>query len=112
MKPLLALLALPILAATLVPAAARAQTRDVDPAQGPTFRTGVDVMAVDVAVLDGNGQPLEDLRAPDFTVKIDGEPRRVVSATLVRFDTESPLAKADDKTETFYSSNLSSPSSP
>jgi len=51
-----------------------------EPIQGPTFRTGVDLVAVDVAVVDRRGRPVEDLRAPEFSVKIDGEVRRVVSA--------------------------------
>ena len=44
------------------------QTQSGQPAQGPTFRTGVDVVAVDVSVVDGNGKPVEDLLAPDFVV--------------------------------------------
>ena len=43
------------------------------------YRCGYSV-AIDVAVVDRNGRPVEDLRAPDFAVKIDGEVRRVVSA--------------------------------
>ena len=35
------------------------QTQSGQPAQGPTFRTGVDVVAVDVSVVDGNGKPVE-----------------------------------------------------
>ena len=49
------------------------------PAQGPTFRTGIDLIAVDVSVVDRDGQPVEDLLAPEFVVEIDGERRRVVS---------------------------------
>src|SRR5689334_13052657 len=71
-------------------------------AQGPTFRAGVDVLAVDVAVVDERGKPVEDLRAPEFTVKIDGAPRKVISATLVRFDAEAARQQVADKSETFY----------
>src|SRR5262245_58906997 len=76
------------------------------PVQGPTFRTGVDLVAVDVAVIDRNGRPVEDLRAPDFSVKIDGEVRRVVSAELVKVDLEAAKKQVADKSETFYTSNL------
>lgn len=77
--------------------------------QEPTFRTGVDLIAVDVAVVDARGRPVEDLRAPEFAVRIDGEPRRVVSAELVTIDLEAAKEQAQDKTETFYTSNLTPP---
>ncbi len=56
-----------------------------DPPQ-PTFRTGVDVITIDVGAVDGRGQPVTDLHGPEFTVKIDGQVRRVVSADLVKYD--------------------------
>jgi VWFA-related protein len=74
--------------------------------QGPTFRTGVDLISIDVAVVDGRGQPVEDLFAPEFSVKIDGEPRRVVSAELVKIDLDAARKQVADKSETFYTSNL------
>jgi VWFA-related protein len=77
--------------------------------EGPTFRTGVDLIAVDVAVVDGRGWPVEDLRAPDFAVKIDGETRRVVSAELVKVDVEAAKKQVQDRSETFYTSNLTPP---
>jgi VWFA-related protein len=77
--------------------------------QGPTFRTGIDLIAVDVAVVDGRGRPVEDLRAPEFEVKIDGEVRRVVSAELVKVDVEEAKKQAAAKTESFYTSNLTPP---
>jgi VWFA-related protein len=77
--------------------------------QGPTFRTGVDLVAIDVAVVDRNGRPVEDLRAPDFAVKIDGEVRRVVSAELVKVDIEAARKQVADKSETFFTSNLTPP---
>src|SRR5688572_564281 len=79
------------------------------PVQGPTFRTGVDVIAVDVAVVDGRGRPVEDLRAPEFEVKIDGEVRRVVSAELVKVNVAEARQQVENKTETFYTSNLTPP---
>jgi VWFA-related protein len=80
-----------------------------EPIQGPTFRTGIDLVAVDVAVVDRRGRPVEDLRAPEFSVKIDGEVRRVVSAELIKVDVEAAKKQVADKTETFYTSNLTPP---
>jgi VWFA-related protein len=77
--------------------------------QGPTFRTGIDLITVDVAVVDGRGRPVEDLRAPEFAVKIDGEERRVVSAELVKVNVEEARRQVENKVETFFSSNLTPP---
>jgi VWFA-related protein len=81
------------------------------PVKGPTFRTGVDLVTVDVAVSDDRGRPVSDLLPPDFVVKIDGEVRRVVSAEHVRIDVEAvkKRAKAEAETETFFTSNLTPP---
>jgi VWFA-related protein len=76
------------------------------PVQGPTFRTGVDLITVDVAVVDSKGLPVEDLRAPEFSVKIDGETRRVVSAELVKVDVEEAKKQAAAESDSFYTSNL------
>ena len=74
--------------------------------QGPTFRTGVDLITVDVGVVDGRGNPVDDLSAPEFSVKIDGEVRRVVTAELVKVDVAAAKKQVADKSETFYTSNL------
>lgn len=99
------------LAAALVlsasfPAFAQAPAPAQDMPQGPTFRSGIDLTTVDVAVVDNRGLPVEDLRAPEFEVKIDGEVRRVVSAELVKVDVAAARKAVADKTETFYTSNL------
>jgi VWFA-related protein len=51
--------------------------------QAPIFRSGVEVMEVDVSVVDAKGMPVRDLRAPEFTVTVDGQPRRVISAEFI-----------------------------
>lgn len=81
------------------------------PIQGPTFRTGVDLVTVDVAVSDERGRPVTDLLPPDFVVKIDGDVRRVVSAEHVRIDVEAvkKRVKSESETETFFTSNLTPP---
>ena len=55
------------------------------------------------------GMPVEDLGAAEFSVKIDGEVRRVVSAELVKVDVEAAKKQVADKSETFYTSNLTPP---
>src|SRR3954463_2732924 len=77
--------------------------------QTPTFRSGVELVTVDVGVIDQTGKPVDDLRAPDFMVKIDGQVRHVVTAHLVRIDPEAAKKKLADKEETFFTSNLTPP---
>lgn len=52
-------------------------------ARQPTFRSGVELVTVDTAVLDGDGRPVRTLRAEDFRIDVDGRPRRIVSAQFV-----------------------------
>jgi VWFA-related protein len=51
--------------------------------QTPRFRSGVDVMSVDVTVVDERGRPILGLKPEDFTVRLDDRERRVVSADWV-----------------------------
>ena len=108
--PRSALVAVLLASATLV-AQEPSQQAQQPPVQGPTFRTGVDLITVDVGVSDQRGRPVTDLLAPDFVVKIDGEVRRVVSAEHVRIDVEAARrqAKEEAETETFFTSNLTPP---
>jgi VWFA-related protein len=53
-------------------------------AQQSTFRSAVDVIAVDVQVVDRDGQPMMGLAPASFSVTIDGRRRRVLSAEMVR----------------------------
>ncbi len=102
-------LLLPVLVGLVLlvtPAIAQTPGPPQDTTQTPTFRAGVDVISIDVAVVDGRGQPVQDLFAPEFSVKIDGEVRRVVTAELVKIDLDAARKQAADKTETFYTSNL------
>src|SRR5262245_57145581 len=43
----------------------------------PSFRTGVQLVRIDVTVLDDKRQPVRGLRAADFTVLEEGQPRPI-----------------------------------
>ena len=61
--------------------------------QQPVFKSGVELIAVDVAVVDKNGNPVANLRPEQFDVTIDGKPRRVISAEFVEFaPLDAPVA--------------------
>jgi VWFA-related protein len=62
--------------------------------QVPVFRSGVEVMEVDVTVVTGEGTPVRDLRVPDFTVTVDGQPRRVISAEFLSDTASDPAPPA------------------
>jgi VWFA-related protein len=49
----------------------------------PTFRTGVQLVRIDVSVLDDKRQPVRGLQASDFTVLEDGQPRPIRSFQAV-----------------------------
>ena len=57
--------------------------------QQATFRATVDLVAVDVQVVDKNGQPIPHLGPEKFEVSMDGRRRKVVSADFVRHDDSS-----------------------
>lgn len=54
----------------------------------PVFRSTVDIVAVDVTVIDDRGRQVPDLAVEDFTLTVDGQPRRVVSAQYVALSTQ------------------------
>jgi VWFA-related protein len=60
-------------------------------AQQPVFRSGVELVTIDVTVMDRKGEPLEGLGPDRFEVTVDGTPRRVVWAEFVRHRA-APLA--------------------
>ncbi len=53
--------------------------------QGTTFKSNVNMLAVDALVVDRDGTPILGLLPDDFTVAVNSKARRVVSATLVRY---------------------------
>ena len=72
--------------------------------RAPVFRSGVEVMEVDVTVVDAKGMPVRDLRAPEFAVTVDGQPRRVISAEFVAESGES-AADAKKPRDPYVSNN-------
>jgi VWFA-related protein len=66
--------------------ALRAQTPSA-----PTFRSGVDVVNVDVSVLDKNRRPVRGLTADDFTILEDGKVRPIVVFSAVDLPAASPV---------------------
>jgi VWFA-related protein len=71
-----------VLAAGLVAAALGVRTLAAG-GQQATFRSTVDLIAVDVQVVDEQGRPLTRLGPDSFEVSIDGRRRRVVSADFI-----------------------------
>jgi VWFA-related protein len=51
--------------------------------QPPVFRSGVDLLAVDVTVVDTAGEPVRGLDAQSFTVRVGGQVRRVVDVQWI-----------------------------
>ena len=116
-RPLRALLMLFVLGTTFA-AAPRSQTQAQT--QQPVFRSGVDLVTVDVLVVDKDGHPIPELKAEDFTVTVDGKPRRITSVEhLTHFDrfatapdrTQVPNLRREDRVmmRAEYSSNTKSP---
>ena len=59
--------------------------------QTPSFRSGIEVVSVDVGVVDKQGQPLRGLTPADFVVTVAGRPRRVVTAEFVERPAPLPV---------------------
>ena len=49
----------------------------------PSFQSSVEVTSLDVTVVDDRGKPIASLAPADFVVRVDGNPRRVVTAEWV-----------------------------
>ena len=64
---------------------AQQRPADTPPAQ-PTFRTGVDLVRVDVSVTGRNEEAVADLQASDFLVTEDDVPQKVETAQFIRLN--------------------------
>jgi len=77
----------------LAPAICTAALLSAQQEQRPTFRSAVDLMAVDVQVVDGRGKPVPALAADKFEVSVGGKRRKVVSADFIE---DGPAGLARD----------------
>jgi VWFA-related protein len=75
------------LLATAVAAGLAAQQQPL-----PTFKSGVEVVRIDVSVVDKTGRPVGDLTPSDFTVTVDGKPRTIVSAQFLNYEARTTTA--------------------
>ena len=84
----------PAAAAILTLAVAVAMPHAQQP--GARFKSGVDLVTVDVAVLNGSGQPVPGLTAADFELTVDGDRRRIAWAEFVPHRSAAPESVATD----------------
>src|SRR4051794_17496192 len=71
------------------------QGQDATQKPPTTFRSGLDLIAIDVQVIDRDGIPVEGLGPDKFEVTINGRKRRVVSADLVESRSALTLTPAE-----------------
>ena len=103
-RPGAALAALLVVIAAGTPGAQQPAQPSQTPPQ-PVFRSGVETLPLDVTVVNGRGEPIRDLIASDFTVRLDGRPRRVLSAQWVPAATVATSATAAPPLPDGYVSN-------
>ena len=48
------------------------------------FRTGVEVLPIDVTVLDRDGRQVTDLKSEEFQVEVDGKARKVLTSEYIK----------------------------
>ena len=75
-----------ILVGALVCAVAVASGQEPQQPAPPTFRTGIDLVRVDVSVIGRDAEMVTDLEASDFIVEEDGIPVKVETLQFVRLD--------------------------
>jgi len=73
-----------------IAALALPQTQPSQPPQPPTFRSGAELVRVDVTVVDRSGEPVTTLTADDFDVEEDGAVQSVQSFKFVSADGQPP----------------------
>lgn len=85
-----------IIPATLVTSGPDALLAQQATTQPPTFRSGIDAVALDVVVLDRRGEPIENLTQDEFEILEDGIPRPITTFSLVRFGDRSAEPSVGD----------------
>jgi VWFA-related protein len=84
-----------LISAALLRAAALPAAAAIDQQQPPPFRSWVDLVTVDVHVVDADGNPAGGLQPDDFTVSVDGKPRRTAAADLIRYGVGPRVSQAN-----------------
>ncbi len=59
----------------------------------PVFRSSVELTSIDIGVVDGKGEVVTDLKPEEFSVRVDGSMRRVVSAEWIGLETKEQPAQ-------------------
>ena len=54
----------------------------------PVFRSSVELTSIDLGVVDSKGEVVTDLKPEEFSVRVDGSARRVVSAEWIGLETK------------------------
>jgi VWFA-related protein len=66
-------------------AAAPSAQQPPSPQRPPVFRTGVNVVTIDVTAVDKDGTPIKGLKADDFVVTLEGQPRPVQAVDFIEY---------------------------
>jgi VWFA-related protein len=74
--------------------AAEPASRDTLLERAQVFPSRVELVAVELIVVDGDGRPIPDLGPSDFELQVEGRPRNVVSAEFVPVAQEAEEAPA------------------
>ncbi len=85
-------------AGSLPGVAASGQNQDSPQKPPTTFRSSLDLIAVDVQVIDRDGTPVAGLGPDKFEVTINGRRRRVVSANLIESRSSTSLTPLERAT--------------
>jgi len=84
-----------VLVASAAIVAAIPQTPNPAPGQQlPTFRTGVDIVELDVSVLDSRRRPVKGLTGDDFTILEGDKPQPIVAFSSIDVPTPVPYSTA------------------
>ena len=72
-----------VFALALIAGSATMTAAQSAPQQAPAFKSSVDLVPVDVSVIASDGKPVTGLTPTDFTLTVDGRPRRIASAEFL-----------------------------